>query len=106
MKIRGKVLVYGMSKYKLADTLSIEVDAADMIIKNYFKATVQLNNFLAGCRAYGMKYGYIRCFAPYKIIRYFPKWKPIREAMEFKEIGSIERMSMNSPIQAEQRWPG
>ncbi len=93
-------LVYGMSKYKLADTLSIEVDAADMIIKNYFKATVQLNNFLAGCRAYGMKYGYIRCFAPYKIIRYFPKWKPVREAMEFKEIGSIERASMNTPIQS------
>lgn len=93
-------LVYGMSKYKLADTLSIEVDAADMIIKNYFKATVQLNNFLAGCRAYGMKYGYIRCFAPYKIIRYFPNWKPVREAMEFKEIGSIERASMNTPIQS------
>lgn len=93
-------LVYGMSKYKLADTLSIEVDAADMIIKNYFKATVQLNNFLAGCRAYGIKYGYIRCFAPYKIIRYFPKWKPIKEAMEFKEIGSIERASMNTPIQS------
>lgn len=93
-------LVYGMSKYKLADTLSIEIDAADMIIKNYFKATVQLNNFLAGCRAYGMKHGYIRCFAPYKIIRYFPSWKPIREAMEFKEIGSIERASMNTPIQS------
>lgn len=93
-------LVYGMSKYKLADTLSIEVDAADMIIKNYFKATVQLNNFLAGCRAYGMKYGYIRCFAPYKIIRYFPKWNPIKEAMDFKDIGIIERASMNTPIQS------
>jgi len=93
-------LVYGMSKYKLADTLSIEIDAADMIIKNYFKATVQLNNFLAGCRAYGIRHGYIRSFAPYKIIRYFPKWKPIKEAMEFKEIGSIERASMNTPIQS------
>lgn len=93
-------LVYGMSKYKLADTLSIDVDAADMIIKDYFKSTVKLNNFLAGCRAYGMKYGYIRCFAPYKIIRYFPKWNPIKEAMDFKDIGSIERASMNTPIQA------
>lgn len=93
-------LVYGMSKYKLADTLSIDVDAADMIIKNYFKATAALNNFLAGCRAYGMKYGYIRCFAPYKIIRYFPKWNADRELMDFKDIGSIERASMNTPIQS------
>lgn len=93
-------LVYGMSKYKLADTLSIDVDAADMIIKNYFKATAALNNFLAGCRAYGMKYGYIRCFAPYKIIRYFPKWNADRELMNFKDIGSIERASMNTPIQS------
>lgn len=98
-------LVYGMSKYKLADTLSITVEDADMIIKNYFKATVKLNQFLGWCRNYGVSKGYIRSFAPYKIIRYFPKWSPIKEAMDFKEIGSIERASMNTPIQAEQRWP-
>lgn len=100
MKIRGKVLVYGMSKFKLADTLSIEIDAADKIIKDYFKATDKLNKFLAGCRAYGMKYGYIRSFAPYKIIRYFPNWNPVKEQINFKDIGSIERASMNTPIQA------
>jgi len=91
-------LVYGMSKFKLADTLSIKVDDADKIIKDYFKATVKLNGFLGQCRNYGVKYGYIRSFKPYSIIRYFPQWKT--EGMEFKEVGSIERASMNTPIQA------
>lgn len=91
-------LVYGMSKFKLADTLSIKVDDADMIIKGYFKATVKLNEFLGSCRVYGMKYGYIRSFKPYSIIRYFPNWK--ESGMDFKEIGVIERASMNTPIQA------
>lgn len=93
-------LVYGMSKYKLSDTLSIDVNSADMIIKDYFKATAKLNSFLAWCRNYGVSKGYIRSFAPYKIIRYFPNWKPVKEAMEFKDIGIIERASMNTPIQA------
>lgn len=98
MKIRGKVLVYGMSKFKLADTLSIKVDDADMIIKDYFKATAQLNDFLSRCRSYGIQHGYIRSFKPYSIIRYFPNWK--ESDMDFKDIGSIERASMNTPIQA------
>jgi len=93
-------LVYGMSKYKLADTLSISIDAADMIIKNYFKATAKLNSFLVSCKNYGVEKGYIRSFAPYKIIRYFPNWKPVKQDMDFKEIGVIERASMNTPIQA------
>ncbi len=91
-------LVYGMSKFKLADTLSIKVDDADKIIKDYFKATVRLNEFLGQCRAYGVKYGYIRSFKPYSIIRNFPNW--MSGQMEPKEMGAIERASMNTPIQA------
>lgn len=93
-------LVYGMSKFKLADTLSIDVDAADMIIKDYFKATEKLNTFLANCKAFGIQKGYITCFPPYKIMRYFPNWKANKEEMDFKEIGVIERASMNTPIQS------
>lgn len=93
-------LVYGMSKFKLADTLGIEIDAADRIIKDYFKATGKLNEFLKFCRNFGIEKGYITSFAPYKIIRYFPDWSSIKEEMDFKLIGSIERASMNTPIQA------
>jgi DNA polymerase-1 len=102
MKIKGKVLVYGMSKYKLADTLSISVETADTIIKDYFKATEKLNNFLASCRRYGISKGYIKSFKPYSIIRYFNGWDPetITDRENFKLRGEIERASMNTPIQA------
>lgn len=93
-------LIYGMSKFKLADTLSIEVKDADKIIKDYFKATGKLNEYLNKCRKYGMKYGYIRSFKPYSIIRWFPKWEQIIERDDFKMVGEIERASMNTPIQA------
>lgn len=91
-------LVYGMSKFKLSNTLSISVEEADKIIKDYFKATVKLNEYLAMCRSYGVSNGFIRSFRPYCIIRNFPNWNP--NGMDFKEIGVIERASMNTPIQA------
>jgi len=93
-------LIYGMSKYKLADTLDISVDDADKIIKDYFKATPKLNNYLRLCRAYGIENGYIRCAQPYSIIRYFPQWDKNVD-FDFKIKGSIERASMNTPIQGE-----
>jgi DNA polymerase-1 len=90
-------LVYGMSKFKLADTLNIPVDEADIIIKNYFKATPQLNNWLQSMRTFGITNGYIRSYSPYRIKRLFPKWKP---NLDFKDKGEIERASMNTPIQS------
>jgi len=93
-------LVYGMSKFKLADTLDISVDDADGIIKGYFKATQALNQYLAQSRAFGTHRGYIRSFAPYSIIRWFPQWKEEFTDADFKDKGAIERASMNTPIQA------
>jgi len=92
-------LIYGMSKFKLADTLSIEVKDADKIIKDYFRATAKLNTYLEKCRKYGMKHGFIRSFKPYSIIRHFPKWQDLRDRDDFKLVGEIERASMNTPIQ-------
>lgn len=99
-KIVNFGLVYGMSKFKLADTINISVDEADKIIKDYFKATQKLNDFLATMRSYGVSNGYIRSFSPYRITRFFPNWNADRSKMEFKDIGAIERASMNTPIQA------
>lgn len=89
-----------MSKYKLADTLNIEVDDADKMIKDYFKVTIKLNNYLKYCRECGVKNGYITCPGPYKILRYFPEWKAnLDKYSDSKIIGSIERASMNTGIQ-------
>jgi DNA polymerase-1 len=92
-------LIYGMSKFKLADTLNIEVKDADKIIKDYFRATAKLNVYLDKCRKYGMRNGFIRSFKPYSIIRHFPKWIDIKDKEDFKAVGEIERASMNTPIQ-------
>jgi DNA polymerase-1 len=92
-------LIYGMSKFKLADTLNIEVKDADKLIKDYFRATVKLNSYLEKCRKYGMRNGYIRSFKPYSIIRHFPKWQDVKDKDDFKVVGEIERASMNTPIQ-------
>lgn len=94
-------LIYGMSKYKLSDTLSISVEEADKIIQDYFKATKKLNSYLKYSREFGIKNGYSTSFAPYRVIRYFPNWKPKLSKYEDKKIiGEIERASMNTPIQA------
>lgn len=93
-------LVYGMSKFKLADTLDISVNDADKIIVDYFKTTKALNLYLARSRNSGVTYGYIRSFEPYSIIRWFPQWKEQFGQEDFKDRGAIERASMNTPIQA------
>lgn len=93
-------LVYGMSKFKLADTLNISIEDADKIIIDYFKATSQLNKYLAYCRNYGVTNGFIGAFEPYNIVRWFPQWKKEFSNDDFKFKGQIERASMNTPIQA------
>ena len=89
-------LAYGMSEFKLADTLSIEVDAAVELIDKYFSSVPKIKNFLDKLGDYGVKNGYIMTYAPYRRRRWFPKWGP---KMTFKEKGEIERASKNSPIQ-------
>jgi DNA polymerase I-like protein with 3'-5' exonuclease and polymerase domains len=86
-----------MSKVKLSNTLEISIEDADKMIKDYFKATKYLNVYLDRCKKYGLKHGYIRSFKPYSIIRHFPDWNQIVQTENFKEIGSIERASMNTP---------
>lgn len=93
-------LIYGMSKFKLSNTLGISVEDADKIIKDYFKNTKDLNQMLEQYKQFGLDNGYIRSYSPYRIIRYFPKWKANRSEMDQKDIGSIERQSMNTPVQA------
>lgn len=90
------MLAYGGSEYKLADVLSIEVDAAKKIKDKYFSGVPKLQEFLASCAAYGVNKGYIRSFKPYSGIRFFDEF----DTADFKTIGSIERASKNTPIQA------
>jgi DNA polymerase-1 len=90
-------LAYGMGPHKLAETLDIEVEEAQDLIKKYFKVFPAIKNFLDKNARFGKKHGYIRTMAPYGRIRKFPAWAGA--ATEMKEMGAIDRMSRNTPIQ-------
>tara|TARA_R110000765_G_scaffold119033_1_gene213717 strand:+ start:4700 stop:6574 length:1875 start_codon:yes stop_codon:yes gene_type:complete len=94
-------LAYGMSKFKLSETLQISIDDAAILINKYFKAFPNIKSFLNKLGMYGVKHGHIRTFKPYRRIRWFPLWyRGIKNSQrDFKEKGAIERASKNTPIQ-------
>lgn len=98
-------LAYGMSKYKLSNTASIPLELAEEIIKKFFSKVPKVEAFLKGRGLFGQTYGYIRTPKPYRRIRQFPKWNYIQDHPELssrtkdKWLGSINRASMNAPIQ-------
>ena len=92
-------LAYGMSEFKLADTMEIAVKDAKDIINKFFKAVPKVEKFLTGLGNLGKKRGFIKTSAPYKRIRWFEQWQHAVETENFGVMGSIERASKNTPIQ-------
>jgi len=94
-------LAYGMSKFKLSETLKISVQEADKLIRKYFTAFPKIKRFLELLGEFGKKNGFICTFAPYRRIRWFDAWKPNlkMDTEGFKTLGRIERASKNTPIQ-------
>ncbi len=90
-------LAYGMGPHKLSDTLDIPVEQAQELIDKYFKVFPSIKSFLDKNGRFGKKNGYIRTMAPYGRIRKFPLWAG--PATEMKDLGAIDRMSRNTPIQ-------
>ena len=90
-------LAYGMSEFKLSDTLGISVKEAKQMIKKYFTVFPAIKKFLDNLGAFGKDNGFIRTFAPYRRIRWFEDWS--QEMEDFAALGSIERASKNTPIQ-------
>ena len=90
-------LAYGMSEFKLADTLNITVDEAKKMIHKYFTVFPSIKKFLKQLGNFGKTNGFIRTYAPYKRIRWFENWETAK--YDYKILGSIERASKNTPIQ-------
>jgi len=90
-------LAYGMGPHKLSDTLDIPVEQAQELIDKYFKVFPSIKKFLDKNGRFGKKHGYIRTMEPYGRIRKFPLWAG--PATEMKDLGAIDRMSRNTPIQ-------
>ena len=86
-------LVYGMSEFKLANTLSIPTSEAKEMIDKYFSNLPKLQEFLINAAAYGVQNKMIRTCKPYQRIRFF------EDVTDFKKIGEVERASKNTVIQ-------
>lgn len=89
------MLAYGGSKFKLSDTLGIEVDAAGAIIDKYFELVPGVASFLNKLAVYGTRNQYIRSYKPYSIVRRFTGY----DFTNPKDIGDVQRRSKNTPIQ-------
>jgi len=85
---------YGMSEHKLSSTMSITVEEAKKILDDFLNIVPKLKKFLATLRKIGYERGYIRTGNPFRRIRWFNKVED-----DFRIKGSIERASMNTPIQ-------
>jgi len=90
-------LAYGMGPNKLSDQLQISIKEAEKLIAQYFKVFPSIKKYLDDSASLGKKRGYIRTMEPYKRIRYFPEWKG--RATKKVDMGKIDRMSRNTPIQ-------
>jgi DNA polymerase-1 len=89
-------LAYGMSKFKLADTMQISVEEADEIIKKFFSVVPKVEKFLNHLGNLAKTRGYIKTASPYSRIRWFEGWN---NKDDFKRLGEIERAGKNTPIQ-------
>ena len=95
-------LAYGMSYYKLADTLDISQDEAKEFIDKYFTALPKIKKFLKALGNYGKRHGHIKTFKPFRRIRWFEDHKNLNNLdrkLRFHRLGEIERASKNTPIQ-------
>lgn len=92
-------LAYGMSEFKLADTMQIDVKEAKKIINKFFSVVPEVQKFLEVCANYGMKKGFIKTAKPFSRMRWFPRWEKAYNSNNEYELSAIGRASKNTPIQ-------
>lgn len=89
-------LAYGMSEFKLADTIEIPVKQAKSIIDKFFLIVPYVKKFLTVLGERGKKYGRSRTPNPYGRIRWYDGYE---NKEDLKRQGEIERAAKNAPIQ-------
>jgi DNA polymerase-1 len=92
-------LAYGMSEFKLADTMDISIKEAKNIIDKFFKAVPKVKKLLDELGNVAKSNGYIRTALPFKRMRRFPEWTTAKVNNDFTVLGEIERAGKNTPIQ-------
>ncbi len=99
-------LAYGMSKFKFARTKGCTIPEAERIIKMYFEKFPNIQKCLNNFGLFGYTRGYIMTWEPFHRKRWFIDWKYRQHLIKFHPkikydpvLGSIQRASMNMPIQ-------
>lgn len=92
-------LAYGMSEYKLADTMNSTPEEAKQVIRDFFDKVPLVEEKLEEFGAFAKKNGYIITSPPYKRRRWFPGTHRAWSEGDTKRLGSIERAGKNTPIQ-------
>lgn len=92
-------LAYGMSEYKLSETIQCTIPQAREIIDKFFNVVPKVKNFLEQIGNAGAKYGRISTPPPFRRLRFFPQHKEAMESNDSKTLAAIGRMSKNHPIQ-------
>ena len=88
-------LAFGMSAFKLANTLNILKEKAQELINTYFSAVPDVEKFLNLCGGFALKNRYIRTARPYRRLRWLSK----NPNLTFKEEISFTNIGKNTPIQ-------
>lgn len=86
-------IIYGQTEYGLSDGLGVSVEAARLIIKEYFGAFPGIVDYMDAAREYAHQNGYVTTIAGRKI--WFPD---IKSPQKWKR-QHAERQAVNAPIQ-------
>lgn len=86
-------IIYGMSRYGLADRLNISTEEAEMFIYNYMATYPKIGEYMTHCIEQARRYGYVETMMHRR--RYLTEIKSSdRQTREF-----AERTAINTPIQ-------
>jgi DNA polymerase I len=90
-------LAYGMTHYKLADTLGIPPMEARELIKTYFLKFPRIKIFLEELANFAASNGYCVTYPPYMRKRFNPDFEKCK--YDLGMMGAWERQGKNTPIQ-------
>ena len=81
-------LSYGMSKFKLSETIGVLLLKAENIIEDFFKIVPRVKQILDTWAYAATSRGYIRTPEPYRRVRWFPKYTELQKLYETQDEGS------------------
>lgn len=92
-KIINFGIIYGMTKFGLADNLGVSVFQAQKFIDNYLEGYPAVLSFADKCIAYGYKHGYVKTLMGRR------RYLPIDDNMQVWELNCSERQMVNTVVQ-------